>query len=412
MQRHAPAFLAILILIAGCSTTIPGPPGPVEPVQPVPPAGQSAPPPVAAQDDRGAAVPSSLERREAGLERILATLDDRALVGQMLVIYRAENAYLLEHGFGGVLLFRSMLGDPARLRAELDALQGAAPVGYLVALDQEGGRVSRLDAVPGWKDGTASAAEMAGWPPAQVRAEGERVGRALADLGVNLNLAPVLDSAEAWDGQPSWIGRRERAFGSSDASILPPARAFAQGCRDAGIASLSKHFPGYDVAENSDLEPARSGASDAAIAQAAGRFAALADATVGTMMASVIYPPLGPEPAVLNPEAVARARAAVGDDLIMTDDLWGTALRAWQRPDLHILPAEYPDADWLALGERAVRAGNDLLLITYPAKAALLQEMLAARLAEDPRLRVLVRAAVRRILRVKADLGLVEVPGR
>jgi len=345
----------------------------------------------------------------ARLDSLVARLDDRALIGQMFVVYRADNAFLLEHGFGGVLLFKSMLAVPGDLRAELDRLQAAAPVPYLVALDQEGGAVSRLDAVDGWQAGTPAAAEMAGWPLTRVRGEGRRIGRALASLGVNLNLAPVLDSAVAWDGQTSWMGFRGRAFGTDSLSIVPPARAFAAGCREAGVACVAKHFPGYDVTVNSDLEPARSGSSLADIRTAAARFHAVRGTVAGVMMASIVYPALAEAPAVLSPELVGLARRVVGHGLVMTDDLWGTALRAWRRPDLQILPAEYPDADWLALGELAVRAGNDLLLVTYPAKAALLQDLLAARLAEDPGLREAVTAAVRRIMLAKASLGLVAV---
>lgn len=391
-------FIVILLLlaVAGCASR-----------QVVP----TATPPVPAEPDRDATLPAAallpVPLPVDPVETLLAGLDHRALVGQMIVVYRADNRYLLDHGFGGVLLFKSMLKDPEVLKHELDALQDAAPVPYLVALDQEGGSVSRLDAVPGWADGTPGAEAMAAWPPDAVRREGERIGRALAGLGVNLNLAPVLDSARAWDGSEGWMGRRRRAFGDDSASIVPPARAFARGCRDAGVACLAKHFPGYDVAENSDLEPAHSGASRAAIATGAAPFDSLSSVTAGVMMSSIIYPPLGDAPAVLCPAAVAMARRTVGPaGVIMTDDLWGTALRAWQRPDLQILPAEYPDDDWLALAERAVRAGNDLLLVTYPAKAALMQELLAARMAEDPELAAMVRTAAARVLRLKQRLGL------
>lgn len=106
----------------------------------------------------------------------------------------------------------------------------------------------------------------------------------------------------------------------------------------------------------------------------------MADVTAGVMMASIIYPVLGNEPAVFCPEAVGLARQAVSDGVVMTDDLWGTALRAWQRPDLQILPAEYPDPDWLALAER---------------------------MAADPDLQVLVEAAVRRVLVLKQRLVLI-----
>ncbi len=404
-------MLGLLILGACASPEVrtpgagPPPPGPDAAVEAPAAAGRDTVA-AASPDTLRPAAPGPAARPLTDVDRVLASLDHRALVGQLLVVYRADNAFLLEHGFGGVLLFKSMLDDPAALRADLDRLQAAAPVGYLVALDQEGGTVSRLDAVPGREAGTPGAADMGDWPPARVAAEGARIGAALRGLGVNLDLAPVLDSAVGWDGEPSLMGRRGRAFGTTTAEILPPARAFARGCGEAGVACLAKHFPGYDVAANSDLEPARSGAAAAAILDSAGRFAAVADVTAGVMMASIIYPALGEAPAVLEPAVVDLARAAVGEGLIMTDDLWGAALRAWQRPDLQILPTEYPDADWLALGEQALRAGNDLLLVTYPAKAALLQSLLAGRMAEDPALRDVVRAATRRVLLAKQRLGL------
>ncbi|MEZ4386750.1 MAG: glycoside hydrolase family 3 N-terminal domain-containing protein [Candidatus Krumholzibacteriia bacterium] len=386
-------LLCCLVLVAACTSEVVPPPVTVTPAPAPVPAATTAEVPE---------VPVA-----SPVDSLLASLDARALVGQMIVVYRADNAFLLDHGFGGVLLFKTMLRDPVSLRRDLDALQAAAPVPYLVALDQEGGAVSRLDALPGWEQGTPGAVAMGGWPQDAVRAEGRRIGLVLAGLGVNLNLAPVLDSAVAWDGATGWMGRRGRAFGAGAAEIVPAARAFAAGCRDAGVGCLAKHFPGYDVAANSDLEPARSGADLPAIEAGAARFAALGDVATGLMMSSIIYPPVDEAPAVLSPAVVRLARRASPAGLIMTDDLWGTALRGWQRPDLQILPAEYPDADWLALGERAVRAGNDLLLVTYPAKAALLQRLLAERLPADAELRGLVEAAVRRVLAAKVELGLV-----
>ena len=56
----------------------------------------------------------------------------------------------------------------------------------------------------------ANNASVSIWPSAQ----------AMTDLGINLNLAPVLDSARAWDGSEGWMGRRRRAFGDDSASIV------------------------------------------------------------------------------------------------------------------------------------------------------------------------------------------------
>jgi len=392
MKKQIMILLLAMATILGCSST---------------------PPPVPATDSTTVSpdtVVVPIPPTVSLVDSLLTTLSPDALAGQMIVVYRVENDFLLRNHFGGVLLFKSMLKDPDQLKADMAALQADAPLGYFVCLDQEGGSVSRLDAIPGWEEGTPGAVDMATWPVDSVQAEGRRIGLALADLGVNLNLAPVLDRAQAWDGSQGWMGRRRRAFGSSDDEILPPARAFSMGCREAGVACLAKHFPGYDVAENSDLEPARSGADSAAIMNGVSRFAAAADVVSGVMMSSIIYPPLGEEPAVLNPRVVGLARLASPGGLVMTDDLWGTALRAWQRPDLQILPTEYPEEDWAALVERALFAGNDLLLVTYPAKAVRMRKVLVKLMAEDPQARQRVVEAVRRILEVKVRMELFDTP--
>ena len=390
LPRTAIVVVAIL-LSAGCAGTPPAVDDGTAPPHGEP--RQAAPPdtlvPAIVAPARGdstvvAASTAAAVASRSPVDSLLATLDDRALAGQMIMVYRADNAFLLAHGFGGVLLFASMLGDPAAVRADLADLQQAAPVPYLVALDQEGGAVSRLDALPGWRAGTPGATELATWPADSVRAEGQRIGRALRGLGVNLNLAPVLDSTRAWDGQPSgWPGAAAR----SGHDRRDPARRRATSPAAAprpGWPAWPSIFPATMWWRTATSNRRTAGRRWRPSRAASGPFGAAADVTAGVMMSSIIHPPLGPEPAVLNPTAVAMARAVVGEGLIMTDDLWGTALRAWRRPDLQILPAEYPDRDWLALGEAAVRAGNDLLLITYPAKAALLQRLLAERVDADP----------------------------
>jgi beta-N-acetylhexosaminidase len=352
-----------------------------------------------------AARPAACRDADAAADSVLAGLDLRARVGQMLVVYRAANEALLPEDFGGVLLFSTMLADTAALRADLRALQDASPVPLLVCLDQEGVTVSRLDAAPGQAGRWPGAAAMGAWPTDRVQAEGRRVGVALAALGVNVNLAPVLDSSVTWDGAESWMGHRGRAFGTGDDDILPAAVAFARGCRQAGVACVGKHFPGYDVAGNTDERLQASDADTAAVAGGAARFAAAADVLDGVMMASIIYTATGPGPAVMDPALVAAARTHPRQ-VVMTDDLWAHALRHWGRPDLTLSRADYPDADWARLGRLALAAGNDLLLVTYPAKAAELRDHLVDLAGREAWARARVDASAGRILRLKARLGL------
>jgi beta-N-acetylhexosaminidase len=342
------------------------------------------------------------------VDSLLGALDLRARVGQMILVYRAENDFLLAEELGGVLLFATMLGDTLALARDLAALQAQAPIGYLVCLDQEGGAVSRLDAVPGWEGGTAGAPEMAGWTEQEVWAEGARIGRRLASLGVNVNLAPVLDSTETWDGRESWMGHRGRAFGHTDEEIIPPALAFAHGCRAAGVVCVAKHYPGYDVAGDTDRELQVSGASVAQLRRGERRFHAAREALAGVMMSSVVHTAFTDRPAVLDDRLVASAHLT-RRHLVMTDDLWSLALRRWLRPELEVEWSSYPDDAWAELGREALSAGNDLLLVTHPARAVTLRDALVDLAEREPWARDAVEEAVTRVLILKAELRL--LPG-
>ena len=343
------------------------------------------------------------------IDSVLTSLDARTRAGQMIVVYRTDNATLLEQQFGGVLLFSNMLADTSVLRRDLVELQAAAPVGYFVCLDQEGGNVSRLDSVPGWQGGAPGAVDLAGWTPQAVHAEGRRIGSALAALGVNLNLAPVLDSAVTWDGRESWMGHRGRAFGSTKEQILTPAVAFARGCRQAGVVCIGKHYPGYDVPGNTDREVQISGADLDQLAWSEHRFAAARDAMAGVMMSSVIYTALTERPAVLEDRLVARAHFTPRH-VVMTDDLWSLSLRRWLRPELEVAWEDYPADAWAELGREVLWAGNDLLLVTYPEKAIDLRDSLVLLMETEPWARDAVELAVTRILWLKAEMEL--LPGQ
>ena len=343
------------------------------------------------------------------IDSVLVSLDDRARAGQMIVVYRTDNETLLAQQFGGVLLFSTMLADTSILRRDLIDLQASAPVGYLVCLDQEGGNVSRLDAVPGREYGTPGAVDLAGWTPQAVFAEGLRIGDTLAALGVNLNLAPVLDSAVTWDGRESWMGHRGRAFGSTKEQILSPAMAFARGCRQAGVACIGKHYPGYDVPGDTDREVQISGADLDQLTWSEHRFVTARDAVAGVMMSSVICTALSERPAVLEDRLVARAHFTPRH-VVMTDDLWSLALRRWLRPELDVTWEDYPADAWAELGREVLWAGNDLLLVTFPEKAIDLRDALVELMQREAWAREAVEMAVTRILWLKAELGL--LPGQ
>lgn len=149
-------------------------------------------------------------------------------------------AVALADGLGGVVLFGSNIGDGtgvARLTRELRAAAGRDVV---VALDEEGGDVTRLDA----RRGSASpgaAALGALDDPACTEAMYLAIGARLAAAGVTVDLAPVADVN--LDPRNPVIG--VRSFSADPGVAARHVAAAVRGLQRAGVAACAKHFPGH-----------------------------------------------------------------------------------------------------------------------------------------------------------------------
>jgi beta-N-acetylhexosaminidase len=166
----------------------------------------------------------------------------------------SEVARLAEQGLiGGVYVTRhNIRGRTAEsLRAEIAALQdkrraaGLPPL--VVAADQEGGIVGHL-APPLTK--VPALATLAGLAPDDQQAKAEEFGRIhgreLAGLGVNLNLAPVLDLKPLQRRSRldfhTLIG--QRAIATDPIVVSTIASAYVRGLEQSGVGATLKHFPG------------------------------------------------------------------------------------------------------------------------------------------------------------------------
>ena len=349
------------------------------------------------------AVLQAMADQPSRLDTVISTMDEEERAAQLIMVYFSSPGFVAEQGFGAVLLMQNMIKDLDSLSARLHTLQQRSRIGVLVAVDQEGGRVNRLKHLPEWRD-LPSATAMGRWPLERIESEGRRVARLLKRIGIHMNLAPVLDPSHDHQGNPTLIGNEQRAFGRESAAIAARSRAFIEGFRSQRVLTIVKHFPGYDVAQHSDHEIAVSHATRQQIAANTEPFRAVAPLVDGVMISSIRYARLAADPAVLSPRMVAWARKIYPDRLIVTDDLWGVALRRWINPAAY--GKEYPDADLLKLVRMTLDAGNDLLMITYPEKALLMKRAIAGWMRTDPRLRARVDRSVRRILAAKARAGL------
>lgn len=157
----------------------------------------------------------------------------------------AEDREVLAHPLvGGLILFTRNYQDPAQLRALCNDILAIKQPRLLLAVDHEGGRVQRFR--PGFSviPPMRSLGELCERDPQQARAaaraHGRTIGRELADFGIDLPFAPVLDRDY---GVSSVIGNR--AFSGDCAQIADLARAFRAGLNEAGLAATGKHYPGH-----------------------------------------------------------------------------------------------------------------------------------------------------------------------
>jgi len=161
-------------------------------------------------------------------------------------------ADIRDRNLGGVLLYDTDLPthsairnirDPAQLTSLVGGLRALASTPLLVAVDEEGGLVARLDQRHGFPP-TYSAAQLgARNDPAFTRQQGQKIAETLRSMGIDLNLAPVVDLNV--NPQNPIIGSLGRSFSADPAVVTAQAGAFIAGHRAVGIKTTLKHFPGH-----------------------------------------------------------------------------------------------------------------------------------------------------------------------
>ena len=187
------------------------------------------------------------------------TLDEK--IGQMLKVgFRGlsvdENSPIVEdirkYHIGGVVLFDydvprdtalRNISSHGQVQNLVQDLQRFADIPLIIAIDQEGGRVARLKPRYGFEK-SVSAQYLGSLQNADsTRKYAHQTGQTLSELGINTNLAPVVDVNI--NPENPVIGGIERSFSDDPSVVTRHARLYIETLHEYGIITTLKHFPGH-----------------------------------------------------------------------------------------------------------------------------------------------------------------------
>ncbi|MGW5236498.1 glycoside hydrolase family 3 protein [Streptomyces nodosus] len=227
----------------------------------------------------------------------------------------------LGEGLASVGLFGRNIASPEQLRS-LTAQLRAEREDVLVAIDEEGGDVTRLEVRTGSSFPGNHALGAVDDVDLTYRVAQE-LGRRLARCGVNLNWAPSADV----NSNPANPVIGVRSFGADTARVARHTAAYVGGLQSAGVAACTKHFPGHgDTAVDSHHAMPRIDADPEVLQERelAPFRAAVEAGTRAVMSAHILVPALDPDrPATLSRRILTELlRGELGyDGLIITDGM-------------------------------------------------------------------------------------------
>ena len=337
-------------------------------------------------------------------QKAFDAMTDAQRVGQLLMIGCSSttvssgclSAITTRH-IGAVILDGNSHLSIAQEHAITAALQRRAPahVKLFVATDQEGGLVRRMRG-PGFTD-YSTALVQGRWYTSWLQYWATTWGKQLKGAGINLNLAPVLDTVPAGDTNNPPIGDLDREYGHTPSLVSTQGTAVLRGLAAGGVDATAKHFPGLGrVTRNTDTTAGVKDSTTTTTDSYLRPFAAAVKAHVPfVMMSTAIYTRIDAK----NPAAFSRTvvtallRGTLGfRGVVISDDL-GAARQV----------ASY------SVGSRAWRfiaAGGDMVLTVDATQAGTMTSAILARMKADAGFKKQVAAAVLTVLKAKQARGL------
>ncbi|MBO4746161.1 MAG: glycoside hydrolase family 3 protein [Alphaproteobacteria bacterium] len=315
---------------------------------------------------------------------ILFDVDISGLVAQGMTIPEAK-----KHIFSSNI---KNMDQVANLTAHLQSL---APMPLLIAVDQEGGNIQRLKTEHGFAPIPSAKQLGMGEPDSTYRTVYD-LGTRLANLGINVDFAPVVD-VDVNPESPA-IGGLERSF-SADANVVTQhGDAYARGLNDAGVLASFKHFPGHGSA---------AGDTHAGMTDVTNTFQdyeltpyreLLGKASPCTMLmvAHVVNMNIDTLPASLSHKTIQMARDMGFNGVVVSDDM-----------DMGAIVGQYGREKAI---EMAINAGNDMLVfgnnLDFDANKGEEVHQTIVKLVHEGKIkRSQIRKSYNRIMKMKKCMG-------
>lgn len=248
---YAVVLLLTILVISGCSKSIP----PHDSHDKV--SGNSSRKEDSANSNTNHTKEKRKIKEDSRVDRILKSMTLEEKIGQVFIAafrYNSSNEPMLEldeevrgiikkYKLGGVILFSENIDTIPQTVKLIKEIQRSSRIPLFIAIDEEGGLVSRLNSSSKMHatklPGNAAIGKIK--EPQLAYEVGKILGREVGSLGFNINFAPVADVNTNPDNPV--IG--ERAFGSDPENVAQMVEAMVRGVQDQNVSTVLKHFPGH-----------------------------------------------------------------------------------------------------------------------------------------------------------------------
>ncbi len=255
-------------------------------------------------------------------------------------------------GLGAVILFdKHLSGKKRNIISKKQLIElcediASLPSKPLVLIDQEGGEVCRLREELGFTH-LPSAKQMASLPLTEQQKLLDESYQEMAEFGIGMNLAPVIDCELRPDAP---IVRRGRAYHAETEEVAGYALRHAKAASRWGVGLCLKHYPGLGAA-TTDTHQGGCLLSNSLATEPLGLFAELVPKIPGgaVLLSHAIAPQWGKLPVSLNPTAIEALLTVAPKAWLISDDLQMQAIQQYCSTEIAC--------------QKAIKAGCHLLLI-------------------------------------------------